>query len=101
MAGDSSTSDAFGSGNSVDGLFTTTDEPGSDLPVTQPSDPSDTSFQTGAGTDAQMGSDDSSTSAPVVPEPGSFLMLALGGGIAYLRRRMNGKKANSDDSAQG
>ena len=69
-----------------------------DLPVSEPSDPTDDSFQT-AVTDEFSGLT-GTNSAPVVPEPASFLMLALGGGIAYLRRRMGGKKAQTNEVVQ-
>ena len=71
-----------------------------DLPVTEPSDPNDVSFQTGVSSESGFGTDPTLEAAPVVPEPGSFLMLALGGGIAFLRRRMKGKKAESNETTQ-
>ena len=66
------------------------------VPFSFPFDPPEVFRQRAPGGDPYLGevvyTDGSTTSAPVVPEPGSMLMLALGGGIAFLRRRFRKTK---------
>ncbi len=66
------------------------------MPVTQPTDPVDNGGSGfGGGNNGAGGiGDPTSGNAPVVPEPGSLLMMAVGsmmGGMAYLRRRRKDK----------
>lgn len=72
-----------------------------DIPVTEPTDPTDETTTVTDDTD-QVGSDDST--APVVPEPSSLLMLAVGsvfGGAIYKRRqkKLKNQTATDNDSA--
>jgi len=80
-----------------DGLFTNTEEPCVNIPVTEPTDPVDEVNTT--PTESDLVGDDN-TSAPVVPEPSSMLMLAVGsvlGGAIYNRRR---SKKNSEQKSE-
>ena len=90
---DSSSSGSGGQSNSDDssttdgGPFTETQEPCVNIPVTEPTDPEEEIITTSTESDLVNGDD---TSAPVVPEPGSLLMLVVGsvfGGAIYKRRR--------------
>lgn len=66
--------------------------------MTQPTDPGNNGgngFGNGGNAGGGIG-DPGSGNAPVVPEPGSLLMMAVGsmmGGMAYLRRRRKDKTA--------
>ena len=84
----------------MSGELTSPEEPGIDIPVTEPSDPVDET--TTAPVDSEL-IDNTDSSAPVVPEPSSFLMMAVGsifGGAIYNRRRRKQKAEHADKTAE-
>ena len=72
-------------------MFSNPTEPGTDIPVGEMTDNTDNSGAANSGTgNPTFETTGSSDGAPVVPEPGSLLMLAIGSGMsgaAWFRRR--------------